>query len=145
MSERSFRGRYLLEGSFKVHYTERMKNKNTKNDLLQALRQKLASDGRWAQRALLAIFKNQTADEQDGAQVKYHNNMGFRVMDAEILTSFAESLAHYGRLTEKQMRIVHKLMPIYARQLIRFCDEERLFWSLSSGLLVHWKYIILIV
>jgi hypothetical protein len=109
-----------------------MKNKNTKNDLLQALRTKLATDSRWAQRALLAIFKNQTTDEQDGSDVKYHNNMGFRVMDAVILTSFANSLNHYGRLTEKQMKIVHKLMPIYARQLIRFCDEERLQKSLLA-------------
>ena len=103
----------------------------TKKDTLTALQQKLALDGRWAIRALLAIFRNQTEDEQDKAAVRDHNEMGFRCMDAEILTSFAKQVNNRRNLSEKQMRVVHKLMPKYARQLMRF-HGDRIQASLAA-------------
>ncbi len=94
-----------------------------KADTLNTLQNKLATDTRWAQRALLAIFRNQTADEQRAANVTHHNCMGFRCMDSIILTSFANQLQQRGSLSPKQMSIVHKLMPKYARQLMKFYGE----------------------
>jgi len=94
-----------------------------KQQTLVTLQAKLRSDVRWAQRALLAIFRNQTADEQIAADVKHHNQMGFRCMDSIILTSFANQLQQRGSLSPKQMSIVHKLMPKYARQLMKFHGE----------------------
>jgi hypothetical protein len=104
----------------------------TKQNTLETLKQKLPTDVRWAQRALLAIYKNQTADEQDGADVVHHNQMGFRCMDAMILTSLANQLKQRGTLSEKQMRIVFKLMPIYARQLIKFYGNDKIQASLAK-------------
>lgn len=95
-----------------------------KADTLKALQSKLSNDVRWAQRGLLAIFRNQTADEQVAANVTHHNCMGFRCMDSEILTSFANQLQHRGSLSPKQMAIVHRLMPKYARQLMKFYGEK---------------------
>jgi hypothetical protein len=109
----------------------------TKQNVLEALKQKLATDTRWAKRALLAIYKNQTADEQIGADVVYHNQMGFRCMDAMILTSLANQLKQRGTLSEKQMRIVFKLMPVYARQLIKFYGSEKIEQSLQPSAGVH--------
>lgn len=94
-----------------------------KKEALQVLQEKLATDARWAQRALLAIFKNQTSDEQVQATVNNNNNMGFRCMDAALLTSFASQLKTRGSLSPKQMVYVHKKMPIYARQLMKFYGE----------------------
>jgi hypothetical protein len=94
-----------------------------KQQTLVTLQAKLRSDVRWAQRALLAIFRNQTADEQNESVVRYHNQMGFRCMDSVILTSFANQLQQRGSLSPKQMSIVHKLMPKYARQLMKFYGE----------------------
>jgi hypothetical protein len=94
-----------------------------KADTLKALQTKLATDMRWAQRALIAIFRNQTEDEKVAADVKHHNCMGFRCMDSIILTSFANQLQQRGSLSPKQMSIVHKLMPKYARQLMKFYGE----------------------
>lgn len=94
-----------------------------KADTLKALQHKLGTDVRWAHRGLLAIFKNQTADEQDGANVKYHNTMGFRCVDAHILTSFAGQLQRRGGLSEKQNAILFKKMPRYGRQLMKFYGE----------------------
>jgi hypothetical protein len=95
-----------------------------KADTLKALQSKLSSDTRWAQRALLAIFRNQTADEQINADVKHHNQMGFRCMDSIILTSFANQLQTRGSLSPKQMSIVFRLMPKYARQLMKFYGDK---------------------
>jgi hypothetical protein len=94
-----------------------------KADTLTALQIKLATDVRWAQRGLLAIYRNQTADEQRAANVTHHNCMGFRCMDSIILTSFANQLQQRGSLSPKQMTVVHKLMPKYARQLMKFYGE----------------------
>ena len=95
-----------------------------KKEALVTLQRKLASDTRWAQRALLAIFRNQTTDEQIQADVKHHNNMGFRCMDSYILTSLALQLQQRGSLSPKQMAIVFKKMPIYARQLMKFYGDK---------------------
>lgn len=92
----------------------------TKAETLEALKLKLSTDIRWAQRALLAIFRNQTADEQVSANVTHDNNMGFRCLDSVILTSFATQLQQRGTLSHKQMQVVFRLMPKYARQLMRF-------------------------
>lgn len=94
-----------------------------KQQCLETLQHKLRTDVRWAQRALLAIFRNQTEDEKVAADVKHHNQMGFRCMDSVILTSFANQLQQRGSLSPKQMSIVHKLMPKYARQLMKFHGE----------------------
>jgi hypothetical protein len=91
-----------------------------KQQCLEALQHKLRSDSRWAQRALLAIYRNQTEDEKVAADVKHHNSMGFRCMDSIILTSFANQLQTRGSLSPKQMSVVFKLMPKYARQLMKF-------------------------
>ena len=103
-----------------------------KQQVLTALRQKLAVDDRWAVRALLAIFKNQTTDEQAAATVVQDNQMGFRCMDAVILTSFVQQLNQRRSLSSKQMAVVHKLMPKYARQLMRF-HGEKIQASLSAA------------
>ena len=95
-----------------------------KADTLTALQIKLATDMRWAQRALLAIFRNQTSDEQVSANVTHYNNMGFRCMDSIILTSFANQLQTRGSLSPKQMSIVFRLMPKYARQLMKFYGDK---------------------
>ncbi len=95
-----------------------------KQQTLVTLQAKLRTDIRWAQRALLAIFRNQTADEQVSANVTHYNNMGFRCMDSEILTSFANQLQTRGSLSPKQMSIVHRLMPKYARQLMKFYGDK---------------------
>jgi hypothetical protein len=94
-----------------------------KQQTLVTLQAKLRSDVRWAQRGLLAIYRNQTEDEKVAADVKHHNAMGFRCMDSIILTSFANQLQTRGSLSPKQMTVVHKLMPKYARQLMKFYGE----------------------
>lgn len=101
-------------------------NSMNKLDILSQLQVKLATNERWAVRALHRILQEQTADEQQNADVKHTNGVGFRAMDAMILTSFAQQHARRGSLSPKQMAIVHRKMPRYARQLIRLVGDEKI-------------------
>jgi len=89
--------------------------------VLIALQQKLATQPKWARRALNVVFAKQTADEKAAAYgvVRHNNSVGFRVQDAEILTSFARQLSSKGTLSPKQEALLMRKMPKYARQLLR--------------------------
>lgn len=81
------------------------------------IRQKLSSDPVWAARAITALYKRQTHDEQVTQDTRHHNDMGFTSADARILSSFAEQI-HRGRtLSPKQLAIAYRKLPKYAKQL----------------------------
>ena len=73
---------------------------------------------------LKRIYSHQTQEEQKVKGVIKHNNIGFRCCDANILSSFAQFHIKTGFLTEKQMVIVRKKMPVYARQLTNFANGK---------------------
>jgi hypothetical protein len=88
-----------------------------KKDRIQLIRENVALDSKWALKALMRIYENQTSDEQTCLMTKYHNKIGFTGADAEILTSYAQQYNRRGWLTEPQMRVLHRKMPKYAKQL----------------------------
>lgn len=75
-------------------------------------------------RGLLAIYKNQTMDEQLSQSTHYHNGIGFTGADAEILSSFAEQLKRGRNLSYKQFEMAKKKMVKYAGQLARIANGE---------------------
>lgn len=81
------------------------------------IKAKVANEARWCERAILAIYARQTADEQESYTTTHHNGVGFSACDAEIMTSFALQLRKGRRLSAKQLTIAQKRMPHYARQL----------------------------
>ena len=80
----------------------------------------------WAYRALVVIFKYQTADEQASGTTTLLNGVGFTGVDAELLTSFATQYLvkkerfpdQPARLSPKQEKHLFKKMPKYAGQII---------------------------
>ena len=90
----------------------------TKKAKIAHVREMLASSQKWAERGLIRIFENQTADEQLSATVSHDNGIGFTGVDAEFLTSLAKQLQAGRQLSPKQMVWVHKKMPKYAKQLV---------------------------
>jgi len=101
-------------------------------DVIAALQNKLATDEAWAIRALVRIAKEQTNEEQVEDRTKNHNGVGFRVCDAFILTRMAKAFEQYGRLTPKQLALVMKKVPVYARQLVRLTGVEPIRKALSK-------------
>lgn len=89
----------------------------TKKARIEVLREKLGSDYKWAVRGLVRIYEAQTADEQSAGTTKYHNGVGFTGADSFILSSFAKQVNQGRTLKGKQLPILFKKMPRYARQL----------------------------
>lgn len=98
----------------------------SKKDMIEKLRHRLASNDRWALRALMRIYQNQTADEQCREATIERNGIGFTGPDAEILTSFARQYQRRGSLSERQMIILRRRIPAYARQIVKGSDTARI-------------------
>lgn len=109
----------------------------TKQQLLENMRQRLASDDRWALRALVRIDQNQTTDEQASERTIERNGIGFSGPDSEILSSFARQYLQRRRLSDRQMLILRRKMSSYAKQIICAADTARLEAVFSGSRYTH--------
>ena len=100
--------------------------KITQDQKKEFIKNKLATDARWAKHALLKIFEFQTEEEQQIEATCVHNNVGFTGADGEFLTSLAKQLERKGFLSPKQMIHVYKKMPKYWKQVMKISDQEKL-------------------
>ena len=66
--------------------------------------------------ALIHVFNNQTADEQDSDSTKYENGIGFNGTDSNFLSSVAKQVISKKTITTKQLAAVSKAMKKYHRQ-----------------------------
>jgi hypothetical protein len=94
----------------------------TKAARVAHFRKMLGTVQKWACRGLLAIYKYQTAAEKAVQETRELNGVGFSGCDAEILSSFAEQYSRRGWLSEKQLAILHRKMPKYAKQLLKVAE-----------------------
>jgi hypothetical protein len=95
--------------------TETAKQHETR--IIRDWKHKLATNQNWAIRGMIRIHEKQTADEKLAQATSEDNGVGFTGLDAPILSSFCDQMAQRGFLTQKQLAIVFKKMPKYARQL----------------------------
>jgi hypothetical protein len=110
-----------------------MSKKITKGAMAEFVRNQLKNNEQWAKKALLKIYDLQTEDEQNLGTTKHYNNVGFSGAHAEIMSSFAEQLLNKGWLSPKQMRIVHKIISKYTRQIIQISDKEKLIMAFQRS------------
>ena len=97
----------------------------SKETMLGYLRAQLTSNPAWAVKALTLVYSYQTADEQEDKKTSLKNGAGFNGLDAEILSSFSEQVLKGRKLSPKQMAIVHRKMPRYARQVLASISPEK--------------------
>lgn len=90
----------------------------SKEQLIGMFKDKLEHNQAWAIRGLMVVYANQTADEQANGTVHVHNGKGFVPTDAKILSSYAEQYKAKNSLSEKQVAVLYRKMPKYARQLL---------------------------
>ena len=89
-----------------------------KKDRIALLKDKLSTDYKWAITGCVRIFEYQTAEEQNMEATVEDNGVGFTGADGDILSSFAKQINNKRFVgSEKQMTILFKKMPKYARQL----------------------------
>lgn len=110
-----------------------------KKDKIAFIKDKVGTNQQWAIKGLLRIFEFQTASEQATESTNEDNGVGFSGVDAEILTSFAKQISKGRNMSPKQMAIIHKKMPKYARQLMNIAEEDRMRpWNiLKTPTLTH--------
>lgn len=84
-------------------------------------------------KGIVAIFNNQTADEQTSQSTRYDNGIGFNGCDAQILSSFAHQIINWSKETQprfrfplspKQLAIGRKKIKKYARQLLLIAEAN---------------------
>ena len=81
------------------------------------IKEKVTTDPRWTELAIVALYGKQTLSEQVSQQTVEHNSVGFNGCDAEILSSFAEWVLSGRRLTVKQLALAQKRIGKYSGQL----------------------------
>ncbi len=81
------------------------------------IKQKLETDQRWLERAIVAIYKLQTEDEKNSENTKYHNGVGFNSADAHILTYCAKWILSGKPLSGTFLEKAKKKMVKYTKQL----------------------------
>lgn len=94
-------------------------------ELIEYVKNKLATDPNWASRAILKLYECQTAAEQCIGNTTENNGIGFNGLDGVILSSFAQQLLKGRNLTAKQLAIAHKKLPKYGRQVMTFIPPEK--------------------
>ena len=100
-----------------------MARKITKKYALQYLKDKIATDSKWAIHALMYIYSQQTEVEKDMEQTCQHNTVGFSGLDSGFLTSLAKQYQNSGSLSPRQKKVLKEHMPRYAGQILRLRTE----------------------
>ena len=90
------------------------------------VKHKLATDKTWAISGMKLIYSRQTLDEQCEGDTKHENSVGFSGAHAEIMSSFAQQQAKGWNLSEKQLKVVFKIMPKYWKQVMSASNDEKL-------------------
>ncbi len=98
--------------------TEEIKSAKSMKSAVEMMRSNLLENDRWAVRALSAIYRNQTADEQANDETSEDNGIGFSGFDAPILSSFAKQVEDNRTLSSRQMEVLKKKIGKYSKQLI---------------------------
>ena len=103
------------------------------------IKQMILTDARWTERALIALYNQQTASEQNARETNEHNGRGFTGADAWLLTDFAKQLLGIGSytyngrtyprtqkraLTPAQLARARQKLGKYAKQLTRIANAS---------------------
>ena len=87
----------------------------------------------WTERAILALYRYQTLDEQRTLQTQHDNRVGFNGFDSPFLSELAQRLLRKQHLTDKQLHAAQKMVGKYAGQLLRLTKEIVVMQSDQDG------------
>lgn len=88
------------------------------------IQQMLATNDRAVERALIAVYRRQTADEQAANATCHNNARGFTGIDASFLSRAAQGCLRYGHLTPKQLPYVRSKIQKYWQQLAEVAADN---------------------
>lgn len=94
----------------------------TKKERQLKVKDLLAKNDKAVVRAVVAIYRRQTLDEQVSQLTKESNYQGFCANDATIMTMYAQQILKYGGLSQQQLKIARDRMMRYSRQLAEIAE-----------------------
>lgn len=98
--------------------------KITKKGLKDFIKFMVDTNDRWALRALVVIYNEQSDDEKRFGVANRDNGRGFGKVDAGKMCPIAQRYIRYKRLNPYDMIKVHKVMRRYSRQLFDLSNME---------------------
>lgn len=75
-------------------------------------------------RAMVALYKLQTVDEQRSRSTRYHNNQGFSASDAYLGSYYARWVLRGQKLSGNHLEKARKMALKYRKQLARIVMEK---------------------
>jgi hypothetical protein len=90
----------------------------------EQIKEKLATNQQWLERAVLAIYARQTAAEQTVEETVDLNNQGFNAFDAKYLTYIAKWLQSGKHLDGRHLEKTRTRMQKYCRQLTEIANAK---------------------
>lgn len=84
----------------------------------------LDKNDRAVSRAITALFKRQTSDEQAQRTTRKANNVGFNSGDAPLLSYYADYIQARGQLTGRHLDQARRRVRKYAGQLVDIANAN---------------------
>lgn len=91
---------------------------------IDTIKEKLASDPRWVERAIVVLFERQTLEEQQSECTTDANGIGFNAFDAKTLSYYANWIRGGNRLSGKYLDNAFKMVPKYAKQILSIINSK---------------------
>lgn len=88
------------------------------------IQEKMTTDIRWTERAVLVLFDRQTEDEQKIEDTVHNNGVGFNGVDGKYLTWVGNYLMRGNHLSGHHVEKVRKKLPKYWKQIKNIIEEK---------------------
>lgn len=92
----------------------------------ESIRELLLSNDRAVERAIVALYKRQTASEQYTKSTHKDNGVGFSAADARVLSSYAQEILGGYRLQAVNLYDARQRVLKYTQQLFSIAMEKQL-------------------
>lgn len=89
----------------------------------EEIRENISTKIHWLERAICAVHRYQSEDEQTERQTKYKNGIGFNGPDSRFLSTLAEEINKGLHLTPVQVEVARAKMVKYSKQLAKIANK----------------------
>lgn len=88
------------------------------------IKERILTDDRWLERAVVAIYNLQTLNEQSSERTTQRNGVGYSAFHARSMSYAAKWILSGKHLTGKYKNRARKVIPMYAKQLVAIANKE---------------------
>jgi hypothetical protein len=90
----------------------------------EIIKEHLIQNQAWLERAIVALYKQQTLDEQKNESVLTTNHRGFSKPDAKLLSYYAKWILSGKHLNGKHLNSARNKTLKYAKQLTKIANHQ---------------------